>query len=65
MTAHWGCWNTPRRDGYWANEKVINLGKHPTVRVAEAVWIEDTSSRECQHRKGTPGDPKCEGCLKP
>jgi hypothetical protein len=62
VTARWGCWNTPRKDGYWASAMTYTDNRRR--RMQAAIWIEDKGSKDCQHRKGTPNDPKCAGCRK-
>ena len=70
MTARWGCWNTPRKDGYWVRNGTVpvqddvGFGPQTVVEAQLLRWHEDTGSRECQHRKSTPSDPKCVGCHK-
>lgn len=57
-----GCHNrAPFRSGYWVGGYVLRemaVGRPVLVEVKE--WIEDRSSRECQH--DSAADPACRGC---
>jgi hypothetical protein len=66
VTAHYGCWNTKRRDGYWVQDGAfVEAGAAGDMRrVVSVSWHEDTGSREWRYDR-RPTDPRCVGCLKP
>ena len=58
--AKYGCWNTERKDGYYAPDgKEYNTGKV----VIRYKWIPDVMSKTCQYDKKQT-DTRCKGCSK-
>jgi hypothetical protein len=52
------------RNGTVPVQDNVGFGPKTVVEAQLLRWHEDTGSRECQHRKRTPDDPKCVGCHK-
>jgi len=64
MDRHWGCHSQPRKDGFYVRTlQFPHDGKGAPRDGWE--WMKDTGSKECQYRKATPNDPRCEGCTSP
>jgi hypothetical protein len=60
---HYGCHSKPHLDWYWVQDTWGFTGENQRIAIMRK--HEDTSSRECQYRKETPTDPRCEGCSCP
>lgn len=61
----YGCNNSERHSWYRAPDRVrVIHGKDGKDFAIGTVFIEDTSTKDCQYRKSTPNDPRCKGCLK-